>query len=773
MNTLGMTARLRSHLDGVARRIRVQTVAYGSLAVVLVAATATVLVFLMDWLFRLPSGIRFVLLAASMGTLGWSILKRLLLPLRVKLNSHSVALLIEQRRPELKRELISALQLEKALESPDYNESRALTEESIRRAVEHVQETGLKGVVSARPLRRPLVFALSLLALVTIYTSFRPDHGALFVERCLLLRDTPWPARTRLDVEIIGSFRESTGEDGSRVIHVPENTVLRVRVTAIGEVPGSIKIHKMSPAEDGADSMGTVEVGGIPGENTFDHNFGKLKASFGFYTTGGDAHAKRPYFEVVVRTAPRITSLSVDLDLPSYVNDAGEPDRPDSREFNIVAPEGTGVTMRFETSLPLKSFHLVIDGEDGETVALKPTGDEGRLFEHTLTLEGDHFYSWRLIGANGAPGRDAPEFALSAQPDLPPELNIIRPETTSIDVTTRGVIPLRFAVLDDFAVGEVAALWDIDPDGVFSNRIVFPENQRREIAGLRNIEVFRLLEAASFLVPMENGERPLAAGDQLYCRLRASDTRRTTANPNPNTVSYPSLISFYVREEIEIERDLMRHQVRIKNDLERSHEASIVRTEEIDSLLALLSAGKAADELLIAIHERLAAQELLTTSLAEGSRSFVRVFDGFCFNRLDPSPLTEALINGLAFAHANRDGEHIDFLRELLPTLRPRMDDSESMGKIAQIMDLLLTTSGLTSQKVTGFLQKAANAQDVAQRAELIQQARSANEDLRSAIALILEKMEDWEDFQDVIQSLKDIIDLETGLWERMKRIAR
>lgn len=773
MKPQGITAPLRTLLAGIARRIRVQTVIHGTLTIVLALGASVCIVFFLDWLFRLPFGVRLTLLLISTGILIRTLLFGFVRPLQVSLKPQSVALLIEQRKPELNRELITALQLEEALASPDYSESRELTEESIRRAVEHVKNTDIHGTIHGRPLRRPFGLAMLFLLIITTYTSMRPDHGSLFIDRCLLLRDVEWPARTKLQVEIIGEFRESTADDGHRIIHVPENTVLKVTVTAIGIAPTSIHLHRFSPESDGAAPIGILELSGVPGENTYLHNFGKLRASFGFYVVGGDDQNGEPYFEVNVRTAPKIASLRVDLDLPQYINDVGEPDREDSREFNIVAPEGTEVSMTFETSLPCRSFDLLIDGKGGSTTRLTPTTEGGNVYEYSLTLSGDHFYSWRIVGTNGAPGRDAPEFALSAQPDLPPDLNIIRPETPTIDVTTRGVVLLRFAVIDDFGVGEVAAAWDVTADGLFDNRLTFGVDETRELDGPRSIEVFRLLEAAAFQAPAESGQRNLVPGDQLLLRLHATDTRSTAANPKPNTVSYPSLLMLNIREEAEIERDLMRIQVRIKSDLERSLEACIIRDEELGSLIEMMAKEPDTNELLMAIHERLAAQELLTSSLAEAARSFVRVFDGFCFNRMDPSPLTEALINSLSSAHATRDGEHIDYLREILPSIRARIDDTESMGKIARIMDLLLTISGPDSAKITSLLSRSAEAKDVAEKARLLQMARESNNSLKNKITLILEKMEDWEDFQDVIQSLKDIIDLENGLWERMKRIAR
>ncbi len=769
----GMTVQLRALLAGVARRIRLQILAFGVLTLLLALGVSATAVFLLDWIFRLPFGIRLILLVISTAWITRTILLGLIRPLQVSLAPQSVALLIEQRRPELKRELITALQLEEALASPDYAESKELTQESIRRAVEHVEGMSLQGAIHSRPLRRPLALAALFVALIGIHTSMRPDHGAIFIDRCLLLREIAWPARTNLTVEMIGEFRETQLDNGNRLIHVPENTVLKIKVTAIGDVPSSIHLHRFAPDKEGGAPIGTLEISGVPGGNTYLHNFGKLRSSFGFYATGGDDDDALPYFEVVVRTAPKIAALRVDLDLPQYINDTGEPDRKDSREFNIVAPEGTKGAMTFETSLPCRSFDLLIDGEEGTSTELTPVSEGGKIYKHSLTLSGDHFYSWRIVGDNGAPGRDAPEFALSAQPDLPPDLNIIRPETPTVDVTTRGVVLLRFAVMDDFGVGEVSAAWDVAADGPFSERLLFDSREKREVDGVRSIEVFRLLETAAFQAPTENGVRDLAPGDRLLLRLGATDTRKTTANPTPNSISYPSLLMLNIREEAEIERDLMRIQVRIKTDLERSQEACIVRDEALESLIEIAGNTTDTNELLVAIHERLTAQELLTSSLAEAARSFVRVFDGFCFNRIDPSSLTEALINALSSAHANRDGEHIDYLRELLPSMRSRIDDTESMGKIARIMDLLLSISDSESARVTRLLSNAAESRDSVERLKLLNAAQAANGELKVKIAQILEKMEDWEDFQDVIQSLKDIIDLETGLWERMKRIAR
>ena len=767
---------LVDRLQGVRSRIRSVLIADALLRFVAVTGALAAGSYVLDRVFRLPIEARVAMLAIMVAVMFWGARRFFLKPFAVRIAEDDLALLVESRHPEYESLLISALQLSRDLEAGRTTESPELIRSVVADAVERFRGADFKASVSSRHLTRPATAALMAALVVGGFTAAFPDQASLWFSRCILLSPTPWPPRTRLEVKIanIEKFATSTAADGAVEILAPEGSTIRVDVTAEGDVPNSVQIRKTShPRADGQSPI-VIDVPARDSGDLFEYKFGRVSQSFEFWVTGGDDDDETPYYRIVVRNSPRIESFEADYDLPQYVNDTGEPDKAGVREYNLLAPVGTEVTMRFGVSAELERFDLVFDDKPDQPIRLTPEAAKANVYVHRFTLETDRFYTYRLIGKNGAPSREAPNFAVTAQPDQPPQIGIQLPEAATIDVTPTATALFLLQITDDFRIGRVDLRWDAARDGAYTNLLPFGETDLRVRTDGREATAFRALELRDLAIVRDGAAGPVRPGDTIYVRFDAFDTRATAKEPNPNRFAYPSPVALHVREGVEIERELVRSQVRLKEQTRRALETTTKLIVDIDASRRETDRKKTdADRYRNELFGMLSAQDLTVSGLQETARGYVRVFDGYLFNRLDPTPLTEAMVADLIGLHRREDARHDELVARALATARLQIDDGEAMGKVARIMDLLFGVSRNAAPEASRALKTACETSTVEETKTALDQSHAAMVRLEADLTTLVEKMEEWEDFQDMVQSLKDIIDLERGLTDRMKRIAK
>lgn len=740
-------------------------------------ATASLVVatsFLLDWLFQLPIGARIVLFIAMLVFVLRGAFQTFIRPFTLPMSDDAVALHVQARNPQFGDSLISAIQLSRELKGDSTTESRSMIAAAIAQITSALAKENFSKSVPMRSLAKPALLASVLLVAILGYGASKPELTKLWFARCILLGEEEWPKATTLEVIIanLDQYRHEVDDSGNYEVWVPEGSVVLVQTTAIGEVPNSVRLHKYALPRTSGNRPITIEIARHSESDVFEYRFGRVRESFGFCVEGGDDTDEHPYFTVNVRTAPKVEELLVNYDFPEYINDVGREDRENVREYNIVGPMGTEIAMYFRTSSEVVQFDIVLDEAADKTIRLEPTPDDPRLFEWRFQLNDDHFYTYRLIGANGAPSYEAPNFNISAQPDVPPDIAIQRPVTTTVDVTANATLPLKFQVVDDYRVGNVSLRWDGSREGDFKSRREFGTAEMRLSEEMRDTAVFAALTLSDFTIEKEGRSSAPEIGDRVFIKLEATDTRLTATEPTPNTTVYPSLLVLNIREATEIERDLTRTQIRIKGQVARIEESLATKLEELGNLIEA-PATEDASTSNETIQTLISAQALMTSGLDESTRGFVRVFDGYLFNRLDNSNLTETLISSICGAHKNREGNHLDFIAEILPRERQLINDTEAMGKLALIMDLLLDSARNKTKTVDNALRLAFDQPNAESQNKELVRAKAAQAALLAQLRQILEKMEDWEDFQDVVQSLKDIIELEKGLQNRIKKIAK
>ena len=345
-------------LEGLRRGIRRAFLIDGIVVMALWAVALAPAAFLLDWLLVLPRAPRAVILLAGTAYLLWLLGRRVLLPRRVPLGDEDLAVLVENRSPDLAQALITAVELSR----PGHGGAPHLSGDLIDAVVQKVEQ-GIAALPRSVVDLRPVLRNAGLLALVVILTlggtAARPDLAGIFLRRFFLMADLNWPRRTQLELV--------TPRENPVLLAVGDD--LPVEVRALRGAPNRVEVEARGEGGRWRDPM--VEgAGGL-----FRKVFENVGQSFRFRVQGGDDALEE--VQVLVRIQPSLARLDAWFLYPDYTGlDPTGADRPVSNPTIISLPKGTRVALRGWCDLPLgEAFLAFKPREDPE--AGPAAGDGG------------------------------------------------------------------------------------------------------------------------------------------------------------------------------------------------------------------------------------------------------------------------------------------------------------------------------------------------------------------------------------------------------------
>ena len=761
---------VKSRLSRLAYRLLWRLLLLGLPRVTILAAGLAVITFALDWALHLPRPVRVVLLLVSAALLGIAVARHVLRPLFRKPSLDELALLVEAHDPGLKDQLISAIQLERDLDEGRAVESPELIRALVSDTAARLDRYSFGRAVSLRPVLRPaLLGALAVAAVVSLGASFPLETG-LWVQRQLLLRDVPWPRATTLVIHIPEIGRYDPVQEGDRIIlHVPERTPLQVRVTAEGVLPDEVELVT-APLDD-PDLEHAISMGRPRGQDAFQHIFLPLTRSMTLFARGGDDDDEIPIYEIRVARAPRVTRFWADYDYPAYT---GLADRslPDA---NISAPEGTLITMHFEANMPLSSFMLGF--QQGGEQPLSPDA-EGH-FGYEFTVTGSDFYTYDLKGGNGVLSAQVPRYVITAEADQAPRVLVELPESTDLMVTPDALIPLRGAATDDYGVTAVGLRWEPrEAQPTVSGGIAFEGQDLLGALGDRRVPFFHALDMQALQVSPPDGTttRQPTEGDALGFRFLVADNRETRVEPEPHRVFGDYEYRILVLSAQDLERDLGQRQVRLKDQVRRLRDQVIARIDETHGIVDLLQGyeeGAIPPQAMTGLSLLEGGLNGVTIQLQNGSSQFNRVFEAYLWNRIDPGNLTERLMSTLVRMYRDPALEDRDrILGDALEEVRPLIEETRSMGRLAAIMDVFLRAADQHAPEARRSVERARLLTDPVEQTQQLQSALRFEELLREDLDQLVEKLEAWEDYLDLVQSLRDLLEAQQGIEQRIEKIA-
>jgi len=296
---------------------------------------------LVDLVFNLTWATRLGFLVVSAALAGWLFYQHVLIPIRRRLNLRASALLVERKFPEFRTSLVSAIDF-----TADANgvadRSAPLVEILLGQVSRLVDRTDiLRGIVNTRPLKRLLLAAIGVLAVVgSLVWYFQPQ--SLVLARRVFLSKDGLPSRTTVE-PLTADFILDTGA----------NVELAVR--AHGVVPRSGRLTVVHA--DGHSE--TIAVNATPAEpGVFRVTLRNVLQSFQYHFEINDGES--PAFAVKTRSLPQLAKMKFIYLPPSHTGRPLTELPPGS--LSLLA--GSRLIIEAEATQPLEVATLELHGLD-------------------------------------------------------------------------------------------------------------------------------------------------------------------------------------------------------------------------------------------------------------------------------------------------------------------------------------------------------------------------------------------------------------------------
>ncbi len=165
------------------------------------------------------------------------------------------------------------------------------------------------------------------------------------------------------------------------------------------------------------------------------------------------SNADQPQLSAV----PLVGDLEARLEFPSYAHRA--PLRLESTSGDLRGLPGTAVSLRARLLVPASGADLVIDHDAGgepTTIAATVVGDQVTA---KLTIDRNAHYRFAVITRDGTRLMEATPRAIEAEPDRPPNVQLLVP-SEPLDVTNLRRVELAYTIDDDFGLTSAELVWD-------------------------------------------------------------------------------------------------------------------------------------------------------------------------------------------------------------------------------------------------------------------------------------------------------------------------
>ncbi len=526
-------------LDRAGVQVKMVDLATGFLLIATVVLGILLTVCVIDgWIVTLGTWFRMaILLGLSAFTL--IVLIRSIAPLLLRrINPAYAARMIEQGEPKFKNSLLNYVYLKSR---PNAN-SKRIFEAVQAKAAQDLSAVAIESAIDRSRLIQ-VGFALVALALASgLYKLVSPKDPFATVARVMApLADIPSPSRVRIPSVEPGSVDVFFGET--------------IDVVAVVRGAGDTPVFLTYSTDDGQRVNARIPLEPSDTKNEF---VGRLttsdagiQQSLSYWVVAGDGRSST--YHVDVRPSPTIAVSKISLTPPKYtelptVSLTGQADlesiegtnvhleaianqdiataslellkAPSARKAEGAIVNATGLPRR-ETQVEKQLEFQIIDRVPMATV------DRAATVDFKLLRIGDEqkftHYRLKFTSREGQRNRVEPVHAVRIKPDLAPEIEVLEPSQTKLQVPVNGTLRVNARALDpDFRITAIRMIGLQKGKTIVNQNLVLDQP-----AGVGNV-----LGSFDFR-PEAVG---LAPGDEVIFHLAAVDNRKSPLNdlPDPN-----------------------------------------------------------------------------------------------------------------------------------------------------------------------------------------------------------------------------------------------
>lgn len=408
-----------------------------------------------DFLFRLPSPVRWMMLLAGAIWLGFEVHRRVWPAIRFRPSLIDVALRIESMTPSVAGRLASAIDF--ANLSP--SERNPLADRSLSDLRRRATTVRLEAVVDATSAHRRFGLALLAIVVITGLSVWRPSDASIATRRIFApWTDARWPARTDIASAV-----------DAELVH-PRGEPLALAADLIKGDPGSERVSvRLRTIRDGNPdpwrSLVMTRQQGTRFERVVDTDADAIEYEF------ASVDATTDLFQVRLIPPPAIATARVAIEPPAYAARLGRSESElgpgTDRRSRLARPVLQGSQARIELELarpvPIERDEdgtisnafidrvLASPSTDRPTLEVDP--DDPDLWTILWSLDQGGEFEIRLEDEHGLVNLDPIRYRIDTIPDRRPSTTIVDP-TSDRTVTPSAVVSLQADGRDDVGLSD-------------------------------------------------------------------------------------------------------------------------------------------------------------------------------------------------------------------------------------------------------------------------------------------------------------------------------
>ncbi|MFK7741606.1 MAG: hypothetical protein AB8H80_14905 [Planctomycetota bacterium] len=570
-------------------------------------------------------------------------------------------------------------------------------------------------------------------------------------------------------------------------------------------------------------SMRSVPMTPRPGDR-FRHVFRRVSGSFRFRARGGDDdRGDRLVIVQTVRPA-QVATLRAEITPPAYTG-------IDSVEQNggaIEALEKSEVQLTLRATAPVRTATMVFL-ESGRKLELEPVTmeDDGgtvTAFAGRFFVTQSDRYQIELVAANGLRNPNPGTYPISALQDYAPVGRWLLPEDDTLALLPEALLCLRVHARDDFGLTAVNLVLEHAGKPVLEDQLLLPaqaasestataaagdEGAQSDARSPREALLTRIFEVKDLLGGSESAgeglfarvvlrDNQLADGSGQQVPTRQDPTRQDSTPQDPaggderqaderqalGTAELPRRIVQIV-DRPQLSALIAKSFRRLREEITQAYDIQNDRMALLDTLLeppavpepapADPSSGSKAPrrfevgQVLTGIE---VGQGRIASSVQRTHRGLMRAFDLHLWNRLESSQ-HQAEVVELYRAHSAAMSEPLALDPQFYRDLHQRRSDG-TLGALETVLDPILAMIVLTDRlaledgpRVQRLLAEAQVARDAKDRTPLLQDVRNRQEKIAETLQQLLLRLEEWNDYQDLVQEVRALRDRQRELQGR------
>ena len=748
---------LTQRLEAQRARLRNIYLLHGLTHIALRLLALSAILFFLDFAVVPPEGARLTMAFLSAGYLIYACHRYLVYPMSRRITRQDMALLLERRFSALDGGLVSALQFHSSGKGEYRGMSRGLMRAAIEFGAGKADPFEWKDIFDITGLKKMMLVTGLVFVPMAGYGFMNPGLVRIWAAR-MMGADMDWPRSTTLHIIPEGAgenfkFLSEPDPGGVQELMMARGTSLPITVTAEGRDPGEVMVVQ----ERGG--TGPIESRAIRrNAGKYKYRFRNVRSDMRFWVHGGDDSGRGRHVDVTVVVPPEVLSIESEYKYPEYLGIDSET-RSSSR---VEAPSGTRVDMRFLLSKPAGEAVIALrfGGGAEQTYPLDPDPEDPLRFLYTLDVERSGTYQVRLIGEEGFANVGTPTHSIIAKSDSKPRVRLYYPGSSDFDSGPRGVVVMRAAAEDDYGIKEMKLCYKPAGNDEFTSR-PFGSDEIDQPYGARRIVADHVMDLVSYSFVFDERSRKVEPGDALIYSVEAYDSRPDMGEGKADTGRH--LIN--IVSENELIRLLTERQIRMKEEIQslRNLQAERMRDGE-EELEAALEQGWN-EQKLTTMQIR---QNQLTNRFKRATKELAHIFDEYLFNRIDRSPAASVMLEKAVSVRLEErltDSFDPGTYAALISFFESgKAGEMDLMERLTSMLGMGMSISESLSPDAAGFLAGGLARAGTSEPSGMIRKSLDKQQEIIDVLDVLLQRMDEWEDFQELLQLFRDVIDYQFNL---------